>query len=176
MSLQLDGKAGLQCKPQPWEAQPSSELTQEQGQAWSPPGADSEHKCNPSNPESAWGGIHCGVLGTQDCDCGVLSSLASCFYMAFGLCCSSGTDFYKVSLLWEHTDCRYRQFQRDHTLLEKHKFMFWKGSLLLPSGRRCQGVLNEIYVVSHINEFKARLEANSNSLVSLSIWLQEQLN
>lgn len=75
----------------------------------------------------------------------------------------------RVSLLWEHADCGYGQFQRDHTVLEEHKFMFWKGSLLLLSGRRCQAVLNDIYAVSHINEFKARLGANSNSLVSLSI-------
>lgn len=76
---------------------------------------------------------------------------------------------YTVSLLWEHADCRYGQFQSDHTLLGKHKFMFWKGSLLLLPGRLCQGALNDVYAVSHINEFKARLGANSNSLVSLSI-------
>lgn len=87
----------MQCKPQPCEAQPSSELTQEQGQAWSFAGADSEQECNPSNPESAWGGVHCGFLGTQGCDCSVLSSLASCFYMAFGLCSSSGADLYSQS-------------------------------------------------------------------------------
>lgn len=97
-SLQLDGRAVLQHKPQPGRHSPAqgSHRSREK-QAWSLPGAGSEQEFNPSNPESAWGSIRCGFLETQGCDCSVLPSLASFFYMAFCLCCSSGTDLYSQS-------------------------------------------------------------------------------
>lgn len=82
----------------------------------------------------------------------------------FGLCHSSGADLHSQSktLLWECIACRDGQFQTDRTLLEKHEFVFWKGTLTLrKKGVRELSAVSRQKFVSSTNEFEASLGVNS---------------
>lgn len=74
----------------------------------------------------------------------------------------------KVSLLWEHVDCRDGQFQRDHTSAWKTQTHVLEGQpyTSLGEGVRESSAVSKQKSVGGTSEFKARLGVNTNSVPS----------